>query len=94
MVGQGRGKAGEGPFGPVRPEHASDGWKLAGGPAEWWLIKTFGTYHARITGTTSTTCAWLVSRPDGGLVREVSARGVEDAKAAADAWAKEHLLPD
>lgn len=94
MVGQARGKAGGGPFGPIRPEHASDGWEVAGDPSEWWLIKAFGEFHARITGTTCTTCAWLISRPDGGLLREVSARGVEDAKLAADAWVKEHLPPE
>lgn len=93
MGGRVRAIAGEGPFGPVRPEHASDGWELAGGPSEWWLVKTFGAYRACITGTTCNTCAWLVSGPDDRLVREVSARGVEAAKIAADSWAKEHLQP-
>jgi hypothetical protein len=67
---------------------------VAGDPAEWWLIKTFGPFDGRITGTTGTTCSWLISRPDGGLLREVSTRAVADAKLAADAWAKEHLPPE
>jgi hypothetical protein len=94
VVGHTRRKAGDGPFGPIRPEDASDGWKLAGDASEWWLTKSFGDHRARIVGTTTTTCAWRISAPDGTLIREVSARGVQETKLAADAWAQEHLLPE
>ncbi len=94
MVDARRRGGNEEPFGPVRPEHASDGWALAGDAAEWWLTKTYGAFHARINGTTGKTCAWRISKPSGDLIREVSAFTVEEAKIACDTWAKEHLRPD
>ncbi|MCM6773111.1 hypothetical protein NDR87_04330 [Nocardia sp. CDC159] len=81
-----RANSGEEPFGPIRPEHATDGWALAGGPAEWWLTKDFGECRARVKATTRTTCAWRIGRLDGSLVREASARSVDEAKAAAQEW--------
>ncbi|WP_068005813.1 hypothetical protein [Nocardia pseudobrasiliensis] len=86
VVDHNRANSGDGPFGPIRPEHATDGWALAGGPAEWWLTKNFGDYRARVKATTRTTCAWRIGRQDGSLLREASARSVDDAKTSADEW--------
>lgn len=94
MVDHRRRGASEGPFGPIRPEHACDGWELAGDAAEWWLTRRYGCYRACVTGTTKTTCAWQISATDGSMIREASARSVDDAKSAADAWVKEHLPPE
>ncbi|MBF6334141.1 hypothetical protein [Nocardia transvalensis] len=86
MADQDRANSEERPFGPIRPEHATDGWELAGGPAEWWLTKDFGEYRGRVKATSRTTCAWRIGRQDGSLVSEASAPSVAEAKAAADAW--------
>jgi hypothetical protein len=88
VVGDGQTYSGGRPFGPIRPEHAADGWELAGSAAEWWLIKDFPGFYGQVRGTTATTCAWRIYRIGGRLVREASARSVADARAAADAWVR------
>lgn len=93
MVEDNRANSGDGPFGPIRPEHAADGWELAGGPGEWWLRKDFGEFRGRIKATTRTTCAWRIGRQDGSLIREASARSVEDAKLAAEDWFRRASFP-
>ena len=88
-----RRNTGGGTFGPIRPHDASDGWELGGDADEWLLTKAYGDHRGEITGTTRTTCAWRISRADGAMLREVSARSVPDAKAGADAWVREYLSP-
>ncbi|MFF0500197.1 hypothetical protein ACFYU5_27610 [Nocardia aobensis] len=74
------------PFGPVRPSDAVDGWELAGDGTRWWLVKAFGEARGLVKPTTRTTCAWRVEAADGRMLREVSARSVAEAKAAAEEW--------
>lgn len=73
-------------LGQIRPEHATDGWRLDGDEHGWWLtFPLTGGYHVRIYPTTATTVAW--SAGDGHQVlREASARNVDDAKSAVDQW--------
>ncbi|MBF6328422.1 hypothetical protein [Nocardia transvalensis] len=78
------------PFGPIRPEHAVDGWSLAGGPDEWWLTKDFGEYRMRVKATTATTVAWRIGYLDGRLRREASAVDVDEAKTQAEKWVSSH----
>ncbi|MFI5776905.1 hypothetical protein [Nocardia sp. NPDC051570] len=89
MIDHNRANSDGAPFGPIRPEHATDGWALAGGPAEWWLTKDFGALHGRVKASTRSTCTWRIGRPDGSLMREASARSVDDAKTSADEWIRE-----
>lgn len=76
------------PYGPIRPEDATDGWLLQGDEREWWLSKDRDEIQARVRATTPTTCSWRIARPDGTLLRESSARTVREAKANADNWAR------
>jgi len=77
-------------LGPIRPEHVGDGWRLEGDEAGgWWLSKRVGDMVSRVHGTSPTTCAWGIYRPDGRMIREASALEVQDAKAAADDWIRE-----
>ncbi|MBF6331858.1 hypothetical protein [Nocardia transvalensis] len=75
------------PFGPIRPEHATNGWELHGDDSEWRLIKRTEGLVLRVKPTTRTTCAWTVKAEDGRFLREASARDVEAAKADAENWA-------
>lgn len=73
-------------LGPIRPDHATDGWRLDGDEYGWWLATTFpGGWLARIYATTPTTVAWTMFR-DGAMVREESARDVDTAKAHVKQW--------
>lgn len=76
-----------GPYGPIQPSDATDGWKLEGDETGWWLSKEFGDTRAHIKATSATTCAWRAGW------REASARSVEDAKEAADHWMEKHWPP-
>ncbi|WP_153338682.1 hypothetical protein [Nocardia aurantia] len=77
---------GAGSGGPLCPADATGGWEPAGTPDAPWLVKDYGEYRGRVTRTAGATCVWRVGRPDGSMLRESSARGVEEAKALADAW--------
>jgi hypothetical protein len=78
-------------LGPIRPEHATGGWKLKGDDrGRWFLSKPAGPNIAPIQATTATTCAWGIYRANGRMLREASAKDVGQAKAAADAWVREH----
>ncbi len=74
------------PFGPIRPSDAIDGWNLAGDATCWSLVKDFGSARGAVQPTTRTTCAWRIEDSEGRMLREVSARSVADARAAADEW--------
>jgi hypothetical protein len=77
-------------LGPIRPEHACDGWRLGGDEANGWcLYRPVGDLVAKVHGTTATTCAWGIYRPDGTMIREASWDDVDEAKALADKWIQE-----
>jgi len=79
-------------LGPIRPEHVGDGWRLDGDERGGWsLCKRVGDgVVAKIRATTSTTCAWSVYAADGRMLREASWDDVDEAKALADKWIREH----
>ncbi|KZM68677.1 hypothetical protein [Nocardia terpenica] len=81
------------PFGPILPEHATDGWELRGDSREWWLARRHGLCDMEIRATTQRSCAMRVRR-DGALVREASASSVEYAKQLGQQWIYEHQPPD
>ncbi|WP_227984436.1 hypothetical protein [Nocardia spumae] len=83
-----RSTAGDGPFGPIRPSDAVDGWELAGDADRWRLVKDFGAVRGSVKPTTRTTCSWRVEDREGRMLREVSARSVAEATAAADEWVR------
>ncbi|WP_238846038.1 hypothetical protein [Nocardia terpenica] len=77
------------PCGPIRPEHATDGWELCGTHAEYWLARRHRTYVLQIQATAARTCALRVYSGET-LVREASASSVEYAKYIAQQWINEH----
>ncbi|ATL65299.1 hypothetical protein CRH09_02730 [Nocardia terpenica] len=81
------------PFGPILPEHATDGWELRGDGREWWLERRYSLCDMEIRATTRRSCAIRVRR-DGALVREASASSVEYAKHLGQQWIDEHQPPE
>ncbi|KZM71502.1 hypothetical protein [Nocardia terpenica] len=76
-------------LGPIRPEHVGSGWLLEGDDqGEWFLCKPIGTGVVRIFATASA-CGVGLCLPDGRMVRGMSARDVDDAKALADKLIRE-----
>lgn len=79
-------------LGPIRAEHAIDGWQLRGdGRGGWHLMKDYARLIGVISATTPTTCSWQITTRTGDLRREAS--GGEDvaaARAAADEWVANH----
>lgn len=77
-------------LGPIRPEHATGGRRLDGDESGRWLAFPLSAdYQVRIYATTATTVARTASDGRGRVVREASARDVDDAKAAVDRWIRE-----
>ncbi|MEG8179429.1 hypothetical protein GZH49_12910 [Nocardia terpenica] len=75
-------------LGPIRPEHVGDGWLLEGDTDGWYLSKSAGDAAVRIFATASA-CGVGLCLPDGRMVRGMSARDVDDAKALADKLIRE-----
>lgn len=75
-------------LGPIRPEHARNGWRLEGDNRTGWQLtkRLDGGLVAKVAATTETTVAWSVYR-GGHLLREASALYVRAAQAAAVTWA-------
>jgi hypothetical protein len=79
------------PYGPVRPEHAVDGWELEGDDDGWGLIKRYGPYIAVIEAYTSTTCAGFVSAGESETVLETGPRlSVEPLRGELDKWLEQN----
>jgi len=73
-------------LGPIRPEHAVDGWRLEGDDlGRWRLVKRFGDAVAMIVPTTSSPISWMILK-GRKVVRAASEQDVETAKAHAAAW--------
>lgn len=73
-------------LGPIRPEHATDGWRLEGDSRGWCVSKRVGAMIAKVRGTTPTTCVWGVYEAGGRMLREASSNDVEYAKTTATLW--------
>jgi hypothetical protein len=72
-------------LGPIRPEHATDGWRLEGDDHDRWrLAKRFGDTVAMVVPTASA-IAWTLLK-SGKVIRAASEQDVETAKAHATAW--------
>ncbi len=72
-------------LGPIRPEHAIDGWRLEGDDlGRWRLVKHFGSTVAMIVPTASA-IAWMIL-VGGKVTRAASERDIETAKTNAAAW--------
>ncbi|WP_024805591.1 hypothetical protein [Nocardia sp. BMG51109] len=76
-------------LGPLRPEHATDEWRLDGDENSWWLSKHADSLVAKIRPTTPTTCAWGIYTTDGRMIREASVTCVDVAKQAVDEWGQD-----
>jgi hypothetical protein len=73
------------PYGPIRPDDATDGWLVEGDNLKWSLSKYDG--RAKIRATNANGCAWTIYADDQKTVlREKSAASVWDAQREADAW--------
>lgn len=76
-------------LGPIRPEHATDGWRLEGDEGGWWLSKRIGAVEAKIRATTPRTLSWRIDA-GGEFMREASAADVYHAKTMVDDWVEEY----
>ncbi len=73
-------------LGPIRPEHATGGWRLEGDHlGRWRLAKQFGDTKVLIVPVASGAIAWTILR-DGHVVRAASERDVETAKSRGAEW--------
>ncbi|MBF6062019.1 hypothetical protein IU500_19280 [Nocardia terpenica] len=72
-------------WGPIRRNHATNGWQLIRAPGEYWLEKAVGDVRAIVRADTVSTCFWSIGTPDKPGLR-VGGLRVEDAIAAAEAW--------
>lgn len=73
-------------LGPIRPEHATDGWRLEGDDlGRWRLVKHFGSTQAMIVPTSAAVVAWTILE-GGKVIRAASEQHVDAAKSAAAEW--------
>ncbi|KZM69053.1 hypothetical protein IU500_26980 [Nocardia terpenica] len=84
----GNGESGD-TWGPIRPGHAVDGWRLMDAPGEFWLEKTVGTARAVVRADTVTTCFWC-ARTDSTVGPRSGHLTVDEAMAAAEKWLQAH----
>ncbi|WP_156959372.1 hypothetical protein [Nocardia sp. BMG51109] len=79
-----------GGYGPIKPEHADNGWIIEGDQDQRWLSKDYGDLRGRVKTTAPTACAWRITTADGAFLREASSSDVHAAKAAADDWVADY----
>jgi hypothetical protein len=74
-------------LGPIRPEHAVNGWRLEGDDnGSWCLVKHVGRARGKIRPATAQAVSWTIYGMDGALIREASERYVAVAMANAETW--------
>lgn len=74
-------------LGPIRPEHAGDGWRLEGDERRgWYLARRLYTLRAQIKGSSPTSCVWTVYAGDGHVLRKATYNDVDKAKEDGEKW--------
>lgn len=74
-------------LGPIRPEHAGDGWRLEGDERSgWYLARRIYSLVGQIKGASPTSCVWTVYSGDGRVLRKAICDDVDAAKADGEEW--------
>lgn len=74
-------------LGPIRPEHAGDGWRLEGDERRgWYLARRWYSLRAQIKGSSPTSCVWTVYASDGRVLCKALSDDVAKAKRDGEKW--------